>query len=157
MSNLKKSSELTVYCEFMNNPLGMDIAAPCFSWVLNAEILPSVQTAYQIVVTKTANNETDEKVIVWDSGIVDSAETLNIPYEGKPLESAQAYFYQITVETDAGEKIQSERGSLITGLMNSDEWQGMWVGGPSVEQNTFWYRKDFTAKEIGRASCRERV
>ena len=67
-------------CEYRENPLGIDVAAPRLSWILQSDARDQRQTAYQIVVT-TADNKT-----LWDTGNVASGETIQIPYAGKPLE-----------------------------------------------------------------------
>jgi len=59
-------------CEYRQKPLGIDAAKPRLSWVLDS----GRQTAYQVVVTG-----------LWDSGKVNSDQSVNVEYLGKPLES----------------------------------------------------------------------
>lgn len=77
---------------YMENPVGIDTGDIKFSWE------PSVrQKAYEIIVRCG-----DE--IVWDSGIVKTEETIQVPYQGKPLENATRYTYRIYV-MDGEQKI----------------------------------------------------
>ena len=61
-------------CENRTNPLGIDVAKPRLSWVLDS----SKQTAYQVVVDGT-----------WDSGKVASDQSVGIEYTGS-LEAGHA-------------------------------------------------------------------
>ena len=73
-----EAHSLTVGEGFVD-PLGFHDATPTFSWKLPEGI--EKQTAYHI--------EVRDDAVVWDSGWVESAQTVFVPYGGDPLRSRQ--------------------------------------------------------------------
>src|SRR5882672_5116139 len=67
--------------EYRINPIGIDVSEPRLSWQSNAVNPKSrdlKQTAYRIVVT-------GDKGELWDTGKVESDQSIHIAYKGKPL------------------------------------------------------------------------
>ena len=131
---------MEVLCEYLKNPLGIDMEAPVFSWIVENFANGEKQTAYRVQVSK--DMEFKENV-VWDSQDVESEETANIPYEGLALESAEVYYYRIIVKTSQGRKLVSETGRMCTGLIGK-EWDADFIGGSLMERHTFWFRHEFS-------------
>src|SRR5690242_16500682 len=68
-------------CEYRKDPLGIDVAQPRLSWMLeaiDAKARNQKQSAYQVVVEG-----------LWDSGKVISDRSIHVVYAGKPLVSGQ--------------------------------------------------------------------
>ncbi|MGB5667007.1 MAG: family 78 glycoside hydrolase catalytic domain [Maribacter sp.] len=113
--------------EYQSEPLGIDIAAPRFSWqMVNQDAKRGIyQTAYQIVVAE------EKGKVVWDSGKVKSDTSLGIKYIGGKLRPTTKYDYIITVwDQDANALTNSSW--FETGLLNPDisAWNGaQWIGG----------------------------
>lgn len=74
-------------CEYTINPLGIDVLRPRLSWVLEHSERGHTQSAYQILVASSRENLLNDRGDIWDSGKVDSDRSVNVEYEGKPLES----------------------------------------------------------------------
>ena len=74
-------------CELLLNPSATVIydPRPEFAWACGSGDEAFRQTAYQIVVREASG----EKSIVWDSKRVESRESLNVEYAGKPLQPGQ--------------------------------------------------------------------
>ena len=76
-------------CEYLNNPLGIDIVQPRLSWELIDDRRGARQSAYQIQVA------TDEAALhkgtanLWDTGKVVSDQSVHVVYSGKSLGSGQ--------------------------------------------------------------------
>ena len=68
----------------LSNPLGLDDVKPHFSWKIESSKQSVEQTQYQI---KVWTENTNQKIILWDSGKVNSSNSVYIPYQGPPLES----------------------------------------------------------------------
>ncbi|PHN01100.1 family 78 glycoside hydrolase catalytic domain [Flavilitoribacter nigricans] len=120
--------------EYQTTPLGIDEDLPRFSWQMQADDTERGyrQTAYRIVVTDENRQE------VWDSEKVSSDQSLNIYYEGQPLEATTQYHWTVTVWDQDGAQ-QSNTSWFETGLMNSDPklpaWNGAtWIGGRDDDQ-----------------------
>src|SRR6185312_6584312 len=76
--------------EHLDTALGIRTTAPRLSWRLPDGAIG--QTGYRI----TADNG-------WDSGWVDSDQSVLVPYAGPPLTSSQRVEWRVRVRTDLGE------------------------------------------------------
>ena len=135
-------------CEYLADPMGIDTNRPRLSWWPNDSRDAEVQTGYQIIAAADAHalleatlqsasaiqqNELLERqpVLLWDSGRVDSAETVNISYAGLPLESQQQVCWRVrTFDSDGLASPWSEIGWFETGILHADDWQAQWIGTP---------------------------
>ena len=97
-----KISVTNLQCEMLNNPEGIDVLKPRLSWQINSDVNDVKQTAYQILVASTLEKLNANKADLWDSGKVESDETVNIIYKGKKLENRQDIFWKVTVWTNKG-------------------------------------------------------
>src|SRR4051812_32198015 len=98
----KAQNEISVtnlQCEMLNNPEGIDVVKPRLSWQINADVNDVKQTSYQILVASTLENLNDNNADLWDSGKVESDESVNIIYKGKKLEDRQNAFWKVTIWT----------------------------------------------------------
>ena len=95
------------------SPVGIDSTAPTFSWKTDSATLGWSQTTYRILVKN--GSET-----VWDSGKVESATSVGIPYAGAPLQASTEYVWSVTVRNHKGETVTSENAAFETGLLGSD-------------------------------------
>ncbi|MBP3531856.1 MAG: family 78 glycoside hydrolase catalytic domain [Thermoguttaceae bacterium] len=114
--------------EGLTAPEGIDVARPRFSWKLFSQDLNEGQSAYQLKVAK----EFGDRVLVWDSGRVESDEQLFVEYDGKPLEPATEYSVELVVWNKDGSRKSQIFGCFSTGLFatdaNPNPWKGKWIG-----------------------------
>ena len=82
-------------CEYKVDPLGIDVSQPRLSWQLSAEGRGVVQTAYQVRVAETEAGLAGSPI--WDTGRVDSDQSIHIAYGGPALASGQRYYWQVRV------------------------------------------------------------
>ncbi len=115
--------------EYTTTPIGIDIERPRFSWkmVAPAHARGQRQTAYALEVKDRRG------AIVWKTGKVSAAHSLNIEYAGKPLAAAQRYNWSLEVWNQDG-RPQRAASWFETGLGASDAtlqgWSGAkWIGG----------------------------
>ncbi len=120
VSNLK--------CEQKVNPLGVDLKNPLFSWNLESEQRGVSQTAYQILVSPDSLKLDETTADMWNSEKVLSDKSIQITYEGKPLESNRKYFWKVKIWDKNGNVFESEPAFWTTGLMNESEWKAKWIG-----------------------------
>ena len=83
--------------EYHENPLGIDVEEPRFSWTLEGEGRNRFQTAYQLVVASTSQKLASGDWDVWDSKKVDADATNQIEFQGIPLQSGQVYYWKVKV------------------------------------------------------------
>ena len=67
-------------CEYLENPLGIDIQKPRFSWIIESDQPEQRQTAYQILIASEKQLLEQNNADLWDSGKVISGESVHIPY-----------------------------------------------------------------------------
>jgi alpha-L-rhamnosidase len=105
--------------EHLDEPLGLQTAAPRLSWQLPAGA--TAQQAYRL----TADTG-------WDTGWVESAEQVLVPYAGPPPASSQRVVWTVHVRTDLGEGAASSW--FETGLLWPEDWSAQWVEPGAVPQ-----------------------
>ncbi len=115
--------------EYRTTPLGIDVAQPRFSWQMAATGAERgvAQRAYRVAVRDAKGAD------VWDSGRVESPESLGIRYAGRPLQPATRYTWTVTVWNQRGARLTSSSW-FETGLMDprpgAPAWSGaQWIGG----------------------------
>lgn len=89
-----------------------------------------MQTACRIIVTKT--NAGSERLVVWDSGRLSTAQSQGIPYEGEALRPCTRYYVRITVWGSGGAHTEKET-FFETGFLDSSmkPWgDARWIAAP---------------------------
>ena len=116
--------------EHATEPLDVDVPQPRFSWQLNGERGDVVQRAYQIVVASQPAAIRSGRADVWDSGKMDSAVQIDVPYAGPALQSNATYFWSVRVwTTDGGSPgAWSEPARFDTGFLSPSDWTAAWIG-----------------------------
>jgi len=118
-------------CEYLAEPLGIDVPAPRFSWVIESAGRGIRQTAYEILVAGAPEKLTREQADQWRSGKVASARSVNVPYAGKPLASGTQYFWKVRIWDQAGRVSPWSRlARFQTGLLRASDWKARWIGDP---------------------------
>ena len=127
--------------EYLDNPLGLDVAAPRFSWQLQeqGEERGISQQSYRVVVKSKSSN-----VIVWDSKFVSSNKSWNVVYEGEPLVSGSVYEYTISVtalHVGGGSRatLVSAAALFSVGLLKPGDWKpSSWIGAEKNDTQAPW-------------------
>ena len=128
------------------NPVGIDNRQPRFSWKIIPIGKNIMQTAYFLRVS------TDEKFssskIIWQSGKVESDESILHLYQGPDLKSGQRYFWQVKICDNEGKESKwSTVAYWEMGLLSKSEWKAKWI---EMEGDTLRYspsphfRKEFS-------------
>ena len=99
--------------EHLEEALGIDVAAPRLSWQLAAPA--TRQEAYRL------------QVGAWDSGWVESDESVLVPYEGPAIGSRTRIEWRVQLRTDAGLSPWSPWSWWETGLLGADDWSAQWI------------------------------
>ena len=134
--------------EYRENPIGITELNPRFSWRYDSKS-GEQQQSYRILVSM----EGRDYPTVWDSGEVNSAETINIVYNGLELESSRVYHVHLLIKTTSGHIVE-KKACFETGLLNENDWYGLWYGSAAFGNGgTLWIRGVFSLqeKEIKRA------
>jgi alpha-L-rhamnosidase len=117
-------------CEYLSNPLGIDVLQPRFSWVLEHFARGEVQTDYQVLVATHADSLKQDAGDQWDSGKVASDDSTQVEYKGKPLASGQTYYWKVRYwDKEGNASPYSEAARFEMGLLAREEWNAQWIGG----------------------------
>ncbi|HTQ12048.1 MAG TPA: family 78 glycoside hydrolase catalytic domain [Fimbriimonadaceae bacterium] len=139
-------------CESIVDPLGIDVPHPRLSWIVESPATGQRQTAYRIAVSDSLEELKEGKADLWDSGKVESSETLGIPYAGKPLRSAERVFWRVQVWDKDGVASAPSAPATWTMHMIPGDWKPQWIGFPGKQPVMFTLRKEIAvAKPVRRA------
>ncbi|MEI7901267.1 MAG: family 78 glycoside hydrolase catalytic domain [bacterium] len=153
----------TLRCEYLVNPLGIDVMKPRLSWVIEdggqkaegggqrTEGRGQRQTAYQVLVASSEALLKKDQGDVWDSGKVVSDQSIHVEYAGKPLESRMQCFWKVKVWTQSGlggsrftvhGSDWSRSAMWSMGLLKPEDWQAKWIGSGGLD----YFRKEFQVR-----------
>jgi alpha-L-rhamnosidase len=114
--------------EYQNDPLGLDVAKPRFSWQLDSRARGAAQSAYEVRVATDADALRAARSLIWDSGKVDSHQSIFLEYGGPALQSRTRYFWQVRVWNEQGSDLGWSRiATWEMGLLSPAEWSADWV------------------------------
>lgn len=120
-------------CEYLHNPLVIDVMSPRFSWVNISDDNKrgQIQTAWEIKVAGSKEKLLSGNADLWNSGKVNSNESINIPYKGKVLTSHQYCWWQVRTWDRKGKVSEwSEPAYWSMGILKPEEWEAQWIGAP---------------------------
>ncbi|MGC3956429.1 MAG: family 78 glycoside hydrolase catalytic domain [Verrucomicrobiota bacterium] len=134
-------------CEYAANPLGIDIAQPRLSWKLASQQRGQRQNAYQIhVFSRAALEATNKTPDLWDSGKVNSDETILIRYAGKELAASQQAFWTVRVWDQNGQPSKwTDFQTWTMGLVGTNDLKAAWICAPATTESLL-LRKEFIVK-----------
>ncbi len=129
-----KLNPVELRCEYLKNPLGIDEVQPRLSWRLETsgqgvEVRSLKQIAYRVLVASSAEKLEQNQGDLWDTGKVESDQSIQLSYNGKPLQSHMQCFWKVMVWGNDGKPYHwSKLGHWSMGLLNPDDWVAKWIG-----------------------------
>jgi alpha-L-rhamnosidase len=115
-------------CEYLDSPLGIDVARPRLSWCIGDDRPAELQTAYQILAASHPDVLDMGEGDFWDSGRVEGGDTSQIEYGGKPLTSGRRIWWKVrSFDSDGLPGPWSDPASFEMGLIGEADWQGRWI------------------------------
>jgi alpha-L-rhamnosidase len=144
-------------CEWQTQPIAIQTTAPRFSWTIAAGSENRIgirQTAYRVIVASGKTAITRHLGDMWDSGRVNSSDTLQITYAGKTLASASFYYWAVQTWDQDG-MAHWGASTFQTGLLLQKDWSATWISAaisPESVKSLPLFRRDFViAKRVARA------
>jgi alpha-L-rhamnosidase len=138
--------ELTVERE--NQPLGLDTHHPRFSWKMPPQdgVRGQRQTAYQILVATNPTLLMNGKPDVWDSGRVQSSESVMVEPAGLKIKPRTKYYWTLKTWNESNhESPFAPATTFETGILDSADWfkdGAGWIESPvdtvNDEEVDFW-------------------
>lgn len=151
--------------EGLVDPLNVETPNPRLGWVISSNERDVMQTAYHVLVASSPENLAADRGDIWDSGRVDSDQSVWVPYKGKKLADNTRCYWKVKVYTTRGESPWSVPAEWGMGIVGEGHWGGRWIGweGPfewDIEDShsrmsSRYLRKEFKSedKEIKRATA----
>jgi alpha-L-rhamnosidase len=139
--------------EYKTNPVGIDVLLPRLSWEIISSKRNFIQQAYQIRAAASEKDLTQGKNLLWDSGKIESEQSNQIVYSGKPLESGKRIYWQVKIwEKDGSVSDWSEPAFWEMGLLKTSDWRAKWIEPQLNEIDTVYnpcpmLRKEFEIKK----------
>ena len=111
-----------IRCEYLKNPLGIDVATPRFTWEISADH-NGKQTACRLNVATSPQLLKCGKADIWKSGRVNT-DISRMVYQGPALQAHTRYYWQVEVWS----KLTSEVASFETAKLSITDWHdAKWI------------------------------
>ena len=130
----------------VKNPSGVN-GKILFSWQLLSTQYACYQSSYQIVITE------DNGTMVYDSGNIESSQSINVELEGLNLRPSCRYYWNVSIVDNYGNYATStEKAFFETGLMENG-WNGaQWITNKKIDGSVPRFKKAINiSKEINSA------
>ncbi|MDR3276836.1 MAG: glycoside hydrolase family 78 protein [Treponema sp.] len=107
--------------EYRSNPLGIDLARPRFSWILESDKQDTVQESYSITVTGPEG-------VVWECSPagLGGSDSIHIEYAGQDLAPRTRYTVTLRLRDNHGEAATAA-GWFETGLLGYQGFESHWI------------------------------
>jgi alpha-L-rhamnosidase len=145
----EKTTVKELICEYHTNPLCIDVQKPRLSWQIESTAQNVLQTAYEVKVTDQSGK------LLWNSGKVNSAQSIDIVYDGPALKSTQRVLWQVRIWDNKSKATDwSAPASWEMGILEPESWKASWItlgSEPDVQGSkpSQYFRKEFaTAKKV---------
>ena len=134
-------------CDYAVNPLGVDSPNPRLFWKFESDERGQKQTGYQILVASSGKSLAKDAGDLWDSGKVDSDETIQITYAGKKLNSSQQVFWKVRAWDAVGKaSAWSKPATWTMGILQKTDWNAKWITAADTNFASIVLRREFVVK-----------
>ena len=115
-------------CEYQKNPLSIDAAKPRLSWISESSRRGQKQTGYRILVASSPDILSNDVGDRWDSGNVQSDQSVHIEYAGKPLSARQRCYWKVRLWDRSGKVSDWSKPAFWTmGILEKSNWKAKWI------------------------------
>ena len=141
-------------CEYLIDPLGIDVPRPRLSWISESASRGQRQTAYRILVSSRKELLAQDQGDLWDSGKVLSDRSTHVSYAGDPLRSRMQCYWKLRVwDRDGRPSPWSPPAQWTMGLLAAEDWQAKWITAPQSNEppkvsSSPWLRRTFVLDSI---------
>jgi alpha-L-rhamnosidase len=119
-------------CEYFVNPLGIAVERPRLSWEILSDRRGVRQAGYRIRVARDAGALAAGGSDLWDSGRVESDQSIQVEYGGPPLRSRQRAWWALEVWGGNDSAASGAPAFWEAGLLEPRDWTAQWVGSALV-------------------------
>jgi alpha-L-rhamnosidase len=142
-ADLSTAKPITLRVEYLENPMGVSVEAPRFFWQMDDARRGASQSAYQILVADDLKLLAEDKGNAWDSGRVESGDSIQIVFAGQPLKACTEYYWKVRVwDGEQKSSAYCEPASFRMGMLQAKDVQAKWVGPAEPLLNSHLPKKD---------------
>ena len=138
----------SLMCEYLSEPLGIDMSSPRLSWKIPVVKTDSVKSC-RVWVSADSMAVINGSGQCWDSGELPS-DIRRIVYAGDSLQSWTKYYWKVGYKTKREDRfVCSPLSSFTTGMMSPQEWgDARWIsdGHDKDYRPSPYFRKDFEVR-----------
>ncbi|MDD4190948.1 MAG: family 78 glycoside hydrolase catalytic domain [Mangrovibacterium sp.] len=119
-------------CEHLENALGINRVTPRFNWKVRSHKNGTEQKAFQLLVASDRSLLVPDKADLWNTGKVESASCVLVPYQGTALSPGSVAYWKVRI-WDEADRV-SDWGPVAEfsiGLLNADDWHASYIGYPT--------------------------
>lgn len=130
-------------CEHRRSPECIDSPNPRLSWIA-APTDPAArgqrQAAYHILAASSYDLLEQGRGDLWDTGWVESSDSLLVPYAGKALSSGQDVCWAVRLRDESGAESPWAASEWSMGLLEPSDWKAQWIEEPDPLgfERTYW-------------------
>ena len=115
-------------CEYLTDPAGIQETQPRLSWQLSSAQRGGRQVAYQILVASSPELLQQDKGDLWDTGRLESGESIGTVYAGAPLVAQEHGYWKVRVWDAQNQPGWSQPAEWSMGLLEPTDWRAEWIG-----------------------------
>ncbi len=120
-------------CEYLANPLGIDVTSPRLSWKLVSDGEGVSQSAFRILVASSPDLLEKNEGDLWDTEKIVSGQSIQIEYKGETLSSRQRCYWKAMVWDQNGKtSAWSEIFWWEMALLSESDWEAKWIEAPRI-------------------------
>ena len=120
--------------EYAENHVSSDMAHPRFSWIVSSAGRGRRQEAYRIIVSSGLKNLKSNIPDLWDSGKIESGETIQHEYLPDNLFSESINFWKVKIWDEKGRSLESPCSKFETAFLPGYDWSASWIGNKPVTE-----------------------
>jgi len=132
-------------CEYLVNPLGIDVASPRLSWIFSNNGRNQYQSAYELIVSDNLKDVQQNEGNIWSTGKVTSKQNIQVEYAGAALQSFKRYYWRVKTYDQNNEASEwSQVNWFETAMLNQTDWKAQWIsdGSRNPERDEDYYKDD---------------
>jgi alpha-L-rhamnosidase len=139
--------------DYKTNPMGIDNPEPQLSWILESELENTMQASYEIRSAASLSDLKKEDKQIWNTGMVESSQSIHIKYQGPPLKSHQRVYWQVRLVDNHGKKSKwSDPAFFEMGKLGPSDWVADWITptweeDPKKSEPSPYLRKEFALEK----------
>ena len=138
-SGCSSHNAMNLRCEYLDNPIGIDEAAPRFTW-----IVPAGSHGKYVVEVAKSEQALNDRNFIWRSQPLQTEELSTI-YDGAPLKSHTRYAWRVVTDGHP-----SKTATFETAKMHPDHWEASWITDRNDKEfePAPMLRKEFTLDKV---------